>query len=217
VPNAALVPALLAAAGCKLTDIGHVWQPSDDVKKAARAAGLQKGSPAYPRALSWLEHAARAAAGCAEAFDAHYKPFDEEEVLLEWAERVIESHYDEYEDWLQTEEGKEPRFAVFQESAPPLECARALWEWARVRKCWPWEQPWNSMRDFMQDMLAALPPEERRAKMASYDAGTLEMMESDAAKRARRDEGGSSCDEEEEEEEEDYLLGGGEEAEEEEE
>jgi hypothetical protein len=45
VPNAALVPALLAAAGCKLTDIGHVWQPSDDLKEAARAAGHRRGRP----------------------------------------------------------------------------------------------------------------------------------------------------------------------------
>ena len=205
VPIAALVPALLAAAGCGLTDIGHVWHPSSAVEEAATAAGLPPDSPAFPRKLSWLEHAARAAAGCAQGFDAHYAPFDDAAVMEEWAVGVLECHDYEYQSWLETSAAKAPRFAAFQEATPMPELARALWQWARVHRCWPWEQPFWALRGNLLEgmragLAATLPPEQVQARIDEFEAE----MQAIHAGNADEELMTSSADEAAEEEDEEW-------------
>ena len=162
-------------------------------------------SPAFPRKLSWLEHAARAAAGCAQGFDAHYAPFDDAAVLEQWAESVLDCHDYEYQSWLETRAAKAPRFAAFQEATPMPELARALWQWARVHRCWPWEQPFwalGSLADGVRAGLAAtLPPAQVQARIDELEAELLAIHGGNADEEVT-----SSADEADEadEEEEEY-------------
>jgi hypothetical protein len=89
-PDRALVAVLLAAAGATLDRgsggswkrhagsvfLGHALSGSDirDARKAALARGVPRDSPAFPRSTNWMEHAARAAVGVAEPFDALFQP-----------------------------------------------------------------------------------------------------------------------------------------------